>query len=155
MLPAGVLAAALLAAPQAHALALAPDDTTAPSAASSVQVEQAWIPQPPPGTDVAAAYFTLHNAGTTADALIGIDSPLASGAMLHESLERNGEVQMRSRERLTLAPGQTVVLRPGGLHVMLHGVHGLQIGERVPLVLHLASGASLRVLAQVRPLGSP
>ena len=129
--------------------------TPASSAVSQVLVSAAWIAQAPPGTDVAAAYFTLRNQGTSPDALIGVDSPIASGAMLHQSLESGGQVRMRPVERLALPPGQRIVLRPGGLHVMLHGVHGtLQIGQRVPLVLHLASGATLHVLAQVRPIGS-
>jgi periplasmic copper chaperone A len=120
-----------------------------------VVVENAWIPQPPPGAEVAAAYFTVRNPGATSVVLTDVESSLADGAMLHESLERNGQAEMRPVERLTIAPGQRIVLMPGGLHVMLHGLHHpLAVGDRVPLTLRFAGGTSLAVMARVRPLGS-
>jgi copper(I)-binding protein len=125
-------------------------------AASRVHIEQARIPQPPPGAQVAAAYFTLRNVGGTTAVLTGVESPLAGGAMLHESLQRHGEMLMRARSELPIAPGQSVTLSPGGLHVMLHGLaHPLHVGEKVPLMLHFADGSSLTTAAAVRPLGSP
>jgi periplasmic copper chaperone A len=120
-----------------------------------VAVEDAWIPQPPPGAQVAAAYFTVRNSGSTSVVLTEVESSLADAAMLHESLEHNGQAEMRPVERLTIAPGQRIVLRPGGLHVMLHGLHRpLAVGDRVPLTLRFASGSSLAATARVRPLGS-
>jgi periplasmic copper chaperone A len=129
-----------------------------PSARAAVEphvvVEEAWIPQPPPGAEVAAAYFTLRNSGSTSAVLTDVASSLADAAMLHESLERNGQAQMRPVERLTLAPGQRIVLMPGGLHVMLHGLHhALAVGDHVPLTLRFADGSSLEIVARVRPLG--
>ncbi len=117
---------------------------TAPSAApatSQVQVENAWIPQPPPGTDVAAAYFTVRNTGRAPAVLVGVDCPLAAAAMLHESTVVAGESRMRPVDRLTVPAGRSVTLKPGGLHVMLHEVERpLAVGQRVPLVLHFAGG---------------
>jgi periplasmic copper chaperone A len=135
-------------------LILAAGAALAWAAETHVVVEDAWIPQPPPGAEVAAAYFTVRNSGPTSVVLTDVASPLADAAMLHESLERNGQAQMRPVERLTIAPGQRIALKPGGLHVMLHGLHrALAVGDRVPLTLRFASGSSLVVVAQVRPLG--
>jgi periplasmic copper chaperone A len=137
-----------------------PSACAAPPSASAavvphVVVENAWIPQPPPGAEVAAAYFTVRNPGPTSVVLTDVESSLADAAMLHESLERNGQAEMRPVERLTIAPGQRIVLMPGGLHVMLHGLHHpLAVGERVPLTLRFAGGSVLAVVARVRPLGS-
>ncbi len=123
--------------------------------AAEVQVENAWIPQPPPGTDVAAAYFTLHNAGHTEAVLVGVSSPVAANAMVHESMVMQGQSMMMPVERLTIRPGETVTLKPNGMHVMLNSVRKpLQVGERVALVLRFANGEELHVSAQVRPLGS-
>ncbi|MGB6452403.1 MAG: copper chaperone PCu(A)C [Steroidobacteraceae bacterium] len=124
--------------------------------AVEVQAENAWIPQPPPGAQVAAAYLTLRNNGRMAAVLVGVNSPVASNAMVHRTMVMNGESMMMPIERLTVPPGQTVTLKPDAMHVMLDGLHGppLQVGQRVPLVLHFAGGAEIRVSALVRPLGS-
>jgi len=65
----------------------------------------------------------------------------------------NGLSSMRPHEPLTVAPGATVSLAPGGLHIMLSMLaHPLRPGERVPLTLLLAGGGTLEVSALVRPL---
>jgi copper(I)-binding protein len=61
---------------------------------------------------------------------------------------------MRPVDRLTIEPGKSVTLKPGGLHVMLHGVSTLAVGQQVLLVLRFAGGEEIRVSARVRPLGS-
>jgi periplasmic copper chaperone A len=146
------LAAATLGAGLLMAASAAPA-LSEPSA--PIQIENAWIPQPPPGAEVAAAYFTLRNAGSKPAVLVGIDCPLAAAAMLHETSVVAGESRMRMVERLTIPPQRSVTLKPGGLHVMLQEISSpLAVGQRVPLVLHFAGGGALRVEAKVRPLGS-
>jgi len=152
-LTAGTLVAGLLmvasAAPP-HAT-----DAAASRSAVQVQVENAWIPQPPPGAEVAAAYFTLRNTGREPAVLVGVDCPLAAAAMLHESFVVAGESRMRMVARLTIPPEHSVTLKPGGLHVMLEEISSpLSVGQRVPLVLHFAGGKELSTEAKVRPLGS-
>jgi periplasmic copper chaperone A len=137
------------------AIASAGTAARGPSApAAQVTVSDAWIPQPPPGSEVAAAYFTLRNGGREPATLVQISSPAASAAMLHESRVVAGESQMRPVDRLVIPPGGTVTLRPGGLHVMLHGLaSALLPGQQVPLVLRFEGGREIRITARVRPLG--
>jgi len=163
---AGLLGASLLVAAAAPALSEPPHPSSphraAPAAARAahtraveVDVENAWIPQPPPGAEVAAAYFTLRNAGGEPAVLVSVDCPLAAAAMLHRSSIVAGQSRMRMVERLTIPPEHSVRLEPGGLHVMLHELaRPLAVGQRVPLVLHFAGGKALHVEATVRPLGS-
>ena len=114
---------------------------------------QAWI-RATPGSDVAAAYLTLHNTGTGARVVTGVRSPLAGRAMIHESTVVNGLATMRARERLRIGAGETLRLAPGGLHVMLMGLkRPLKVGEEVPLVLELEGGDALAVNARVRAPG--
>jgi periplasmic copper chaperone A len=121
----------------------------------SIDVNNAWIPEQPPGTDVAAAYFTISNMGHDPVVLVGVSCPLAKSATLHQSMVMQGESMMRPVKGIEVRPTQIVTLAPDGLHVMLDGVRErLVIGERVPLVLHFAGGAQYRITAQVRPLGS-
>ena len=119
----------------------------------TLSARDAWI-RAPPGTDVAAAYLTLHNSGTQALVVIGVSSPRAAQAMIHETTVAHGQAAMRAHEQLTIAPGDTLQLAPGGLHIMLQGLTPpLKVGDQVPLELRLAGGATVTVRARVRPLG--
>jgi hypothetical protein len=75
--------------------------------------------------------------------------------MLHESKTSGGQSTMRHLDSLVIAPGQSIALQPGGVHVMLSGLKtSIAIGEKVPLVLVLADGSQLHFAALVRPLNS-
>ena len=126
-----------------------------PAADSNLVVGGAWIRQPPPGSDVAAVYLSLQNAGTQAVKLTGVECPVATMVMMHETVEAGGQSRMRALTAVTLAPGAAVAFTPGGRHIMLHGLaHPLQVGERVPLVLLFSGGIKLHVVALVRPLSA-
>jgi len=130
-------------------------DAAPPHRAPALVVDGAWLRAPAPGTDVGAAYFTVRNTGPRDAVVVGITCPVAAMAMFHETTIEGGVSRMRPRQQLEVAPGQAVVLKPGGLHVMLHGLkRALEVGEQVPLMLQLASGEELAVSAQVRPVGA-
>ena len=148
--PAALLAACLLMLGCGVALAAAPAQESSPA----LTAQDAWI-RATPGSDVAAAYLTLHNAGTTPLVVLGVRSPRAAQAMIHETTLANGQSTMRPHEHLAIAGGATVRLAPGGLHIMLHMLtRPLVAGEEVPLVLLLEGGGTLEVSARVRPLGA-
>jgi periplasmic copper chaperone A len=116
--------------------------------------QDAWI-RATPGTVVAAAYLTLHNQGSSPVTVTGVQSPMAESAMIHETRVQGGQSQMRPHEQIVVAPGATVKLQPGGLHVMLQGLkQPLAVGESVPLIITLAGGETLQVSAAVRPLNA-
>lgn len=120
--------------------------------APMLSVADAWI-RATPGTDVAAVYLTLHNPGSAAVVITGVRSSVAAHAMIHQTEVHDGLSAMRPHEPLTIAPGATVRLAPGGLHIMLSALaHPLTPGEQVPLQLLLAGGGRLEVSALVRPL---
>jgi copper(I)-binding protein len=96
----------------------------------------------------------LRNLNATAVTVTGVQSPMASSAMIHETSVQGGLSRMRPHEQLVVPPGSVVKLQPGGLHVMLHLKQPLTVGQTVPLVLSLAGGTRLQVSALVRPLNS-
>jgi len=119
---------------------------------AALSARDAWI-RAIPGSDVAAAYLTVHNGGTQPILIVGVRSPRAHEAMIHETSLVNGESRMRPHEHVALAAGGTLRLAPGGLHIMLHGLtHTPAVGEDLVLVLELAGGSTLTVSARVRPL---
>jgi copper(I)-binding protein len=123
-------------------------------AAPALTVQQAWARATPPGATVAAAYVTVRNAGTRPLVIVGVRSPVAGRASIHETRISGGSMQMRVRPELAVPPGGTVTMEPAGVHVMLEELkRPLAAGEKVPLELVLAGGGTVPVVAVVRPLG--
>jgi periplasmic copper chaperone A len=122
--------------------------------ANALSVADAWV-RAVPGADVAAAYMTLHNGGTQPIRVSSVRTASAGHAMIHETRLEGGRATMRPHEPLLIAPGASVKLEPGGLHVMLEMLaHPLAVGEQVPLELLLEGGGSVAVSARVRPLSA-
>jgi copper(I)-binding protein len=115
-------------------------------------VKSAWA-RKTPGSDVAAVYLSLSNTTLKPIIVIGVQSPMATHSMVHESSVSNGQSQMRMKDTIVIAPGKTVNFAPGGMHVMLSGLKGtMSVGQTVPLVLLLADGSKVAVAAVVKPL---
>jgi hypothetical protein len=130
------------------ALVLAVASATA-SAATAVTAS-AWA-RAIPG-DNGAAYLTLDNTGAEPLRLLAVRTGRAMDSALHEHVHDNGVMRMRPLANgLPLAPHQRVVMAPGGLHVMLMGLHGpLRAGEHFPLTLHFDRGDDVAVDVEVR-----
>jgi copper(I)-binding protein len=146
--PLPVLGAALAA------LAVLPLQAQPAAPAGTLTVADAWV-RAIPGAAVAAAYMKLHNGGTQPIRVTGVRSAVAGNAMLHETQLVGGVSTMRAHEPLTIAPGASVELKPGGLHVMLRDLaHPLAVDEQVPLELLLEGGGRVALRARVRPLSA-
>jgi copper(I)-binding protein len=96
----------------------------------------------PPGISVGAVYFSITNAGSKADRLLSVSTPVAGRVELHESRNMHGVVEMREVTSVECPPGATVRATPGGLHVMLLG-----------LAAPLAAGTEFNVSLQFRDAG--
>ena len=102
-----------------------------------------------------AAFLTLRNTGTAPDRLLGASTPAAGRVELH-SMVRDGDVmRMREQPAIDLPPGQEVVLRPGGLHVMLLGLaQPLDRGATLPLTLRFEQAGEVTVQVAVQAAGA-
>lgn len=97
-----------------------------------------------------AAYLVIRNGGREADALLAVETDIADTAELHSVSIANGVMRMRPVDSVAVPAGGEAVLEPGGLHVMLVGLHrGLADGDSVALTLRLRSGRTLQVTAPV------
>ena len=69
---------------------------------------------------MSGAYFTYKNPLEISDTLVSIESPQAMMTQIHESYTtEDGLAGMREKKEIIIAPGQELVLKQGGLHVML------------------------------------
>lgn len=110
--------AATVAASAATTLpALAQEEFTA----GGLTVNHPYIVATPRTAKSAAGYFSVTNAGPEADRLISIESD-PRGALHETSTDANGVAKMNEVEGIELAPGESVTLRPRGMHVMFMGL---------------------------------
>lgn len=97
----------------------------------------------------AALYFTVTNDGD-ADRLVGASTEVAESAEIHETtLDEDGTMGMAAVAGIDVGTDETVVLEPGGLHVMLLGVDRLEEGETVSVTLRWERAGELDVSADV------
>jgi periplasmic copper chaperone A len=119
------------------------------SAAPNVSVTGAWSR---PAVDTAVVYGVVHNQGAGPLVVVGVSSPVARNAELHESMTMGAgkmdgaamsAMGMQPVGRLVIRPHGTLTLKPGGYHVMLLGLRDpLAAGRRFPVTLRFAGGES-------------
>lgn len=132
----------------------APAGESAPP--QSIVVSGAWARATAPQAVSGGVFLTIRNTGATDDRLVTAASPAAARAELHTHVMDNGIMRMRPVEGgIPVPAGQTVELKPGGLHVMLIGLTGpLVEGARVPLTLGFEQAGAVPVEAEVLAAGA-
>ena len=101
-----------------------------------VKVENAWLRPAVKGQSGTGGFARLtSDKGAT---LVGLSSPVAEVAEIHEMAMQGDVMKMRAIESLPLPAGQAVELKPGGRHLMLMQLkQPLAAGSSVPVTLKL------------------
>ena len=114
--------------------------------AGSIMVGQPWSRPTPPAVSAGAVYFTITNTGSRADRLMSLSTPVARTVEIHETLREHGNVRMHPVATIGCAPGASVAIAPGGMHVMLLGLTSpLVAGEVFPLTLKFRDAGILQI----------
>jgi hypothetical protein len=123
----------------------------------SLDIAGPWSRATPKGASVAAGYLTIKNTGTAADRLVGGSSDAAAKFEVHEMSMDNGVMKMRPlKDGLEIKPGETVELKPQGLHVMFVGLKKpLQQGDHVKATLEFEKAGKVDVEFDVTGMGGP
>lgn len=121
----------------------------------AITIAVPWTRATPGGAKVAGGYLKLTNAGTTADRLIAGTSDIAGRLEFHEMAMNNGVMQMRPLSAgIDIKPGETVELKPGGLHVMFMDLkRQLKQGETAKATLEFEKAGKVEVTFKVEAIG--
>ena len=139
--------AALLLAPLALGFANGANAAD-PGQTGPIQITGAFS-RAAPVDGVSGLFLTIVNSGA-ADRLIGIGSPGAGKAELHESIDDKGVMKMRPIAALDIPAGGTVKLVPGGYHIMLIGLkQAVMAGGQVPITLTFEKAGKIEAVASV------
>jgi periplasmic copper chaperone A len=146
----------------AFAAAVLPALGAAPAIAADynvgpIHIAQPWARATPKGASSGAAYMTITNNGSTPDRLSCVSSDVSAGCQIHSMTMDNGVMKMRPVEGgLEIQPGETVTLKPSGLHVMLDDLkHPLEPGKMAVVTLQFEKAGTVKVEFPVAAIGAP
>ena len=119
-------------------------------------LDHAWARATPGGAKVGGGYLTIENKGTTPDKLIGGSTPAAAKVEVHEMAMNNGVMTMRPvKGGLSIPPGQSVTLAPGGYHIMMMELkRPLKKGDTVPVTLKFEKAGEVKVTFEIEGIGA-
>ncbi len=132
-----------------------------PAAGSTVKagdltIETPWLRATPNGAKVAGGYVRITNTGSTPDTLTGATVPFAKSSDIHSMSMEGGVMKMAPvSDGLTIKPGETVELKPGGYHLMFEGLTGApKAGETIAGTLTFQRAGAVPVTFTVAPIGA-
>lgn len=121
---------------------------------SSLQASDSYIRTMPPGRTTTAGFLSITNSGPTPCLLLSAESQLSDRLEFHEHLHSDGMMRMRPvTGGINVPAGETVVFKPGGLHIMLFNIQQpLIAGEITRLQFNTDQCGILDISAEIRSL---
>ena len=102
-----------------------------------------------------AAYIAIKNSSGSGDRLLSGKSLVANSAALHNHVMDNGVMKMRPVGSLNIPAYGTVIMKPGGLHVMLMGLKSpLAKGGSLLLTLTFEKAGDMTVQIKIMGMGA-
>jgi copper(I)-binding protein len=98
-----------------------------------------------------AAYVTISNHGSEADALLSASTDVATTVELHETVHADGKMIMRPVPRMEVPAGGKLEMKPGSYHIMLLGLkQDLKPEETITVSLSFEKAGQMSVEAPVK-----
>ena len=122
------------------------------SSAPKIVVSSARTPLPA-SPDVGAAYLTIKNESSEPDVLLSATTDVAAQTMVHHDITSGITETMAPAGPVTIGPGKSLVLEPGGYHIMMMNLtRHLAVGDVIHVELVFQRAGSISVNVPVVPL---
>ena len=122
--------------------------------AGDMEIQNPWARASAGMAKTGAAFMDVKNNGA-ADRVIGVSADVSETAELHTHIRDGDVMKMRRVDAIDVPAGETVRLKPGGLHVMFMGLSApLKEGETFPLTLTFEKAGDMTVEVEVREAGA-
>lgn len=116
------------------------------SSAKDIEITQAWAMPTIGAAKASVIYFTITNLGSMPAHLVGIKTPAAENIEIHYTEMTDNVMRMHQVDTLTIASGQSFDFKPGGYHLMLHGIASpLKVGDIVPVSLEFEQAGMVEI----------
>lgn len=122
----------------------------------ALEIKHPWTRATPATAKAAGGFFTITNTGSTPDRLISARSDVSDKVEVHEMKMDGNVMRMREIEKgLEIPPGATVMLKPGGYHIMFMELKApLAKDAKVPVTLVFEKAGSIDVGMKVEAMGA-
>jgi periplasmic copper chaperone A len=122
----------------------------------SIHIAQLWARATPKGASTAAGYMAITNNGSSPDRVSCVSSDVSAQCQIHSMTMEGGIMKMRPIEGgLEIKPGETVVLKPSGVHVMFLDLkQPLQPGKTVKATLKFDKAGTVDVEYPIAAIGA-
>ena len=139
-----------------HGKMAAPKSGSDTFKAGDLVVAAPWTRATPGGAKIAGGYLKITNNGKSADRLVSAISAGADRVEIHEMSMTDGVMKMRPlTDGLTIKPGETVELKPGGFHMMFMDIkQPLKQGDKLKATLTFEKAGKLDVSFDVNAMGA-
>ncbi len=136
------------------AVTLAVAASAAFAADADISVVGAWSRATSGSATTGAAYLTIVDKGA-ADKLVGVSTPVATTAKVHQTVKTGAVFGMRPVDSLPVSSSGPLMLAPGGYHIMLMGLtRPLAKGETFPLTLTFEKAGKVETQVSVEAAGA-
>ncbi len=122
------------------------------AADNAIQINAPYSRITAPTVKMGAAFMEITNNTGKDDVLLSTTAPVSKWTEIHEtSIDEHGVMKMReAKNGIALPAGKTVVLQPGGLHIMLMGLKKpLEFGQTYPMTLKFKNAPEQTVTIHV------
>lgn len=120
-------------------------------AADDLLITDAWIKNLPPVVPMRAGYMSITNNGDEVLTIVSVESETFSHIEIHESVEKDGMMSMQAVGVVSIKAGETLHLKPGGLHLMMmNPLQVLSPGDQVTATLIFDDGSRRAVSMKVK-----
>ncbi len=145
----GILACAAALFLLAFATSIAKAGTVATPQDSSPSITQAIVRLAVIPGRPAAGYANI-TGGSLQDRLLAVEIDGAARAELHETSHVDGVMKMRRLDALVIPSNRKVLLRAGGLHLMIFGLPDMTPGQTIPMRFLFENAGTIEVVAIAR-----
>ena len=121
----------------------------------SLKINHPWARATVAGAAAGGGFLKIANSGAT-DRLISAQAEVSNAVELHTMVMEGNTMRMRKLDNgIELPAGQSVELKPGGLHIMFIELKApLKQGEKFPLKLKFEKAGEITVDVQVEAVGA-
>lgn len=114
--------------------------------ARNISVTDGYVKASIPGSDVTAAYMTLHNQSDKPITLQKITGNISDRIEMHEHSMTDGMMRMRQLEQIEIAAHSKITLQPSGLHLMIFSAKQKITEEMLlPFTLHFTNNVKFKI----------
>lgn len=130
-------------------------ENTIAAEVNGIVVEDPFARARPGSAKMGGAFLKITNTNASDDALVSARTDVAKRTELHTHMMQDGVMRMSQVDMIPLLAGKTVMLKPGGYHVMMMGLtSALEKGSDFKLTLSFRHAGDITVMVPVKDAGA-